>query len=198
MEYRTFGRTGIKISVLGFGCMRLPVTGRDVNRIDEKEATEMIRHAIDLGVNYFDTAYTYHSEHVSRPGSSEPFLAKALRGGYRERVYLATKLPSWLVSSRNDMDRFLDEQLARLDTGTIDFYLLHSLNRSSWDIPRNFTLCNDHHMLNDRGAKTRYFRLLKESQRASGCIRCGECLEKCPQQIPIPDELEHVAELFES
>ena len=65
------------------------------------------------------------------------------------------------------------------------------------DIPRNFMLCNDHHMLNDPGARVRYFRLLKESQRASGCIRCGECVEKCPQNIPIPEELEHMADLFE-
>jgi hypothetical protein len=65
-------------------------------------------------------------------------------------------------------------------------------------IPRNFMLSNDHHMLNDTGAKVRYYRLLKEPQRASNCTRCGECLEKCPQQIPIPEELEHVTELFES
>jgi hypothetical protein len=65
------------------------------------------------------------------------------------------------------------------------------------DIPRNFMLCNDHYMLNDRGASIRYFRLLQASQRASACIQCGECLDKCPQQILIPDELEHVVELFE-
>jgi hypothetical protein len=66
------------------------------------------------------------------------------------------------------------------------------------DIPRNFMLSNDHHMLNDRGARVRYFRLLGEAERASGCIQCGECLDKCPQHIPIPDELEHLATLFES
>lgn len=64
--------------------------------------------------------------------ASEPFLAKALKNGYREKVYLATKLPSWLVQSREDMDRFLDEQLERLNTGAIDFYLLHGLDRTSW------------------------------------------------------------------
>lgn len=363
--------------------MRLPILEGDVARIDEGKATEMVHHAIRMGVNYFDTAYPYHSASTAEGGSSEPFLGKALKNGYREKVYLATKLPSWLVESPADMDRFLDLQLERLDTGHIDFYLLHSLNRGSWskleelgvvdfldrarrsgkirfagfsfhdeadlfreimdryawdfcqimynyfdehfqagreglqlaagrkaatvvmeplrggaladglpeeameilrqaspgryavewafrwlwrqpeistvlsgmshmdqleenlrlantipgqpwterdneairqvtriirqrqrvsctscgycmpcphgvDIPRNFMLSNDHHMLNDRGAKVRYFRLLKESQRASACTRCGECLEKCPQQIPIPDELEHLVELFET
>lgn len=383
MEYRTFGNTGIGISLLGFGCMRLPVLDNDVTRIDEEEATEMVHHAVRMGVNYFDTAYPYHSASPAEGGASEPFLGRALKGGYREKVHVATKLPSWLVQRPADMDRFLDLQMMRLDSGPIDFYLLHSLNRGSWtkllahgvfdfldrarrsgkirfagfsfhdeidlfreimdsyewdfcqimynyfdehfqagrtglhlaaekkvatvvmeplrggaladglpgdavrilqrsspdrstvdwafrwlwrqpqistvlsgmshmdqlvenlelagtvpgqswsdadseaiakvnqilrkrqrvsctscgyclpcpngvDIPRNFMLSNDHHMLNDKGARVRYFRLLNESQRASACIQCGECLEKCPQQIPIPDELDHVVEIFES
>jgi predicted aldo/keto reductase-like oxidoreductase len=383
MNYRTFGKTGLHISVLGFGCMRLPVIGKDHSRIDEERAAEMVRHAIDRGVNYFDTAYTYHSESFSQGGSSEPFLAKALKNGYREKIHLATKLPCWLAHSREEMDRYLDQQLDRLDTGTIDFYLLHSLNRSTWDrmvsldvfefldsairngkiryagfsfhdevdlfreivdaynwtfcqimynyydehlqagreglayasgkglavvameplrggalvtglpedarkilngaapgrsevewalgwlwnqpevsvvlsgmshmdhvkenlelagnslntlwtaeddqavrhaqkvimklqrvnctycgycmpcpegvnIPRNFSLCNDHHMLHDPSARIRYHGLLTEPERASSCIQCGVCLEKCPQQIPIPDELEHVSVLFDS
>ena len=133
MKYRTFGKTGLQISTLGFGCMRLPVIDQDNTRIDDEKAMEMIHHAIDHGVNYFDTAYPYHAEDFSKPGSSEPFLARALKNGYREKVYLATKLPSWLVGSRADMDKFLDEQLERLDTQHIDFYLLHSLNHSTWD-----------------------------------------------------------------
>ena len=382
MEYRTFGHTGVEVSILGFGCMRLPVVEGDVTRIDEEKATEMVQHAIRMGVNYFDTAFPYHSASPAEGGASEPFLGRALKNGYREKVYVATKLPAWLVASPADMDRFLDLQLERLDSGPIDFYLLHSLNRASWgkleqhgvvdflerarksgkirfagfsfhdeadlfteimeryawdfcqimynyfdehfqagraglhlasergvaavvmeplrggaladglpqeairefrqvspqrsavewafrwlwrqpeistvlsgmttmdqlvenlkladtvpgqnwteadrlaidrvnkilkdrqrvactscgycmpcpqgvDIPRNFMLCNDHYMLNDRGATIRYFRLLQASQRASACIQCGECLDKCPQQILIPDELEHVVELFE-
>jgi predicted aldo/keto reductase-like oxidoreductase len=401
MEYRIFGDTGIEVSVLGFGCMRLPVLDGDVTRINEELATEMVHHAVRMGVNYFDTAFPYHAASPAEGGASEPFLGRALKGGFREKVHIATKLPAWLVQSPADMDRFLDLQLKRLDSGPVDFYLLHSLNRGSWDklvkhgvfdfldrarksgkiryagfsfhdeadlfreilesyewdfcqimynyfdehfqagkeglhlaakrnvatvvmeplrggaladglpddavrilkqssperstvewafrwlwkqpevaitlsgmsdmdqlrenlrlagnpnlagnpdragnleqdgkasgqtwttaddtaiqkvnrilrnrqrvsctscgycmpcphgvdIPRNFMLSNDHHMLNDKGAKVRYYRLLNESQRASVCIRCGECLEKCPQQIPIPDELEHVVELFES
>lgn len=381
MQYRTFGKTGLEISALGFGCMRFPVIDKDKTRIDEAHAKQMIHHAIDRGVNYFDTAYPYHAQDFSKAGSSEPFMAKALKNGYREKVYLATKLPSWLVQSPDDMARFLDEQLERLETDVIDFYLLHSLNRSTWDklrgfgalefltkaikdgkiryagfsfhdeidlfkeivdaydwsmcqimynyydehfqagregleyaasknlavvameplrggalvsglpkeareilhdaapgrsevdwalgwlwnqpqvsvvlsgmshkqhvdenlelansfsyerwtskddeavelanklikklekvnctacgyclpcpegvnIPRNFGLCNDHHMLNDPSAKGRYFGLLGEAERASNCVKCGICLEKCPQQIAIPDELEHVSELF--
>ncbi|VVB70094.1 Aldo/keto reductase family protein [uncultured archaeon] len=87
----------------------------------------MLRRAIDQGVNYVDTAYPYHG------GQSEPFLGRALHDGYREKVYLATKLPSWLINSREDMDRYLEEQLERLQTDHIDFYLLHGLSRPFWD-----------------------------------------------------------------
>jgi len=382
MKYRTFGNTGIKVSSLGFGCMRFPVIGKDNTRIDEEKATEMVHHAIEQGINYYDTAYPYHSDSFSNPGSSETFLAKALKGGFREKIYLATKLPCWLVESREDMDRYLDEQLGRLETDYIDFYLLHALNRKSWtkmtelgvldflekalqtgkiryagfsyhddlelfkevvdaydwsfcqimynyfdehfqagkegldyaarkdlgvvameplrggslvnglpeksrailkkadsersevdwafrwlwkqpevtvvlsgmshmdhvkenielaktvseapwtekdekavnkarqvirklqrvnctacsycmpcpegvDIPRNFELCNDHHMLQDPAARNRYYGLLNEAQRASACIQCGLCEEQCPQFIPIRAELGHVVDLFE-
>ena len=383
MKYRTFGNTGIEVSALGFGCMRLPVTGGNPRNIDDSLAIPMVRHAIAEGVNYFDTAYPYHAEDFSTPGASEPFLARALGDGYRQRVHLATKLPCWLVDSRKQMDQYLEEQLTRLNTDHIDFYLLHSLNRSSWnkivemgvedflnkaiasgkirfagfsfhddlelfkeivdaypwsftqimynyydvdfqagregleyatnrglgmvvmeplrggalvtglpqearqvlsqaaqgrsevdwafrwlwrqpgvhmvlsgmstmqqveenlalarevslapwdsadeaailkvtgiiqklqkvsctscgycipcpegvDIPRNFMFLNDHYMLQDRSAKVRYTRLLSETQKASNCIECGICLDKCPQQIPIPDTLQEVADLFGS
>jgi len=383
MIYKEFGNTGLQVSALGFGCMRFPVIGKDNRAIDEEHATQMVRRAINNGVNYFDTAYPYHAENFSKPGESEPFLGKALKNGYREKVFLATKLPCWLVNSREDMDRILDEQLARLDVESIDFYLLHALNRVTWpkmldlgvidfldkalesgkiayagfsfhdeldlfkkitddynwsfcqilynyfdehfqagveglkyaaerglavlameplrggalvnglpgeartvlqkakpgrsevdwafkwlwnqpevtvvlsgmshmdqlkenlilsedatgaqwslqesetisqvnqlirklqkvnctacsyclpcphgvNIPRNFALVNDHHMLNDPAAKARYYSLLGEKERASACTECGECLEKCPQQIAIPDELQDVAGVFES
>lgn len=113
------------LSILGFGCMRLPVTKEC--HIDEKQATEMLRYAIDRGVNYVDTAYPYHN------GESEPFVGRALEGGYRERVFLATKLPSWLIKSREDMDRYLDEQLKKLQTDHIDFYLVHGLMKPFWE-----------------------------------------------------------------
>lgn len=131
MQYRTFGRLDWKPSALGFGAMRLPVLDGDVGRIDEPEATRMIRHAIDHGLNYVDTAYPYHR------GTSEAFLGRALQDGYRERVRLATKLPCWLVERPEEMDRYLNEQMERLQTGHIDFYLLHSLDEKSWAKMRN-------------------------------------------------------------
>jgi uncharacterized protein len=124
MQYRTMPKTGDELSILGFGCMRLPLKD---GRIDEPRAVAQIRYAIDQGVNYTDTAWPYHA------GESEPVLGKALRDGYRQRVRVATKLPSWLIESRGDMDRFLSAQLAKLGTDHIDYYLVHSLNGESWD-----------------------------------------------------------------
>ncbi|TCL36921.1 hypothetical protein EV210_107186 [Anaerospora hongkongensis] len=132
MLYRKFGKTNEMVSVLGFGCMRLPVIGGDPTQIDEAQAVKMVRYAIDNGVNYVDTAYPYHGTGFTHGGASEPFVGKALQDGYREKVKLATKLPSWLIKTRADMDRYLNEQLERLQTDHIDFYLVHSLNSGVW------------------------------------------------------------------
>ena len=131
MQYRTLGRLDWRPSALGFGAMRLPTIGGDASQIDELAATRMIHYAIDHGVNYIDTAYPYHR------GSSEMFLGCVLKHGYRERVKLATKMPCWLVKEREDFDRYLDEQLARLQTGKVDFYLLHGLNSTRWPAMRD-------------------------------------------------------------
>ncbi len=128
MQYRDFGNTGLKVSALGFGAMRLPVV--EVNgkyEIDEPEAIKMIRHAIDEGVNYVDTAYPYHD------GMSEILVGKALQDGYREKTYVATKSPMWEVNSEEDFWRILDHQLEKLQTDHIDFYLLHALDQWRWD-----------------------------------------------------------------
>ena len=124
MLYRTVPKTGDKLSALGFGCMRYPSKN---GMIDEERTIRQIRHAIDNGVNYFDTAPVYHM------GRSEPILEKALRDGYREKVRIATKLPHWEVREAADMDRILARQLATLRTGHIDYYLLHSLSKESWE-----------------------------------------------------------------
>ncbi|TGC09023.1 aldo/keto reductase [Methanolobus halotolerans] len=125
MLYRKMPKNGDELSILGFGAMRLPV--KDNGSIDEEKATKMVRHAIDNGVNYVDTAWPYHM------GESEPFLARALADGYREKVKLATKQPQWMVKEPEDMDRFLNAQLEKLNTDHIDYYLVHSLVESSWE-----------------------------------------------------------------
>jgi predicted aldo/keto reductase-like oxidoreductase len=134
MQYRTFGTLDWKPSALGFGAMRLPVTGDDRSNINEEEAAHMVRYAIDHGVNYVDTAYPYHK------GASETFLGEALKDGYREKVKLATKMPCWLVESTEDFDRYFDEQLERLQTGYIDFYLLHALRGETWQKMQEFNV----------------------------------------------------------
>lgn len=131
MKYRTLA--GVQVSQLGFGCMRLPILGHDMTKIDEPLAMKMIRDGIDQGINYIDTAYPYHSNGFGGSGESEPFLAKVLQDGYREKVHLATKLPSWLVKTREDMDKYLNEQLERLETSCIEFYLVHSVRSIYWD-----------------------------------------------------------------
>lgn len=126
MLYRKLGSTDEKVSILGFGCMRLPIISGQYDNVDVDIAIPLIRKAIDNGVNYLDTAYPYHN------GKSETVIAEALKEGYRKKVLIADKLPSWLIEKRTDMDRYLQEQLDRLQTNQIDFYLIHSVKEDYW------------------------------------------------------------------
>ncbi len=128
MQYRQIPKTGDKLSILGFGCMRLPqkrgVPGD--GRIDKKRAERQIHTAIEKGINYFDTAMPYHR------GGSEAFLGDALANGHRNKVRIATKLPPWSVKQPDDMERILNAQIDRLRTDRIDYYLLHNLAADNW------------------------------------------------------------------
>lgn len=125
METRTFEKSGITTSLLGFGAMRLPLT--QDGAIDEVKAEEMMDLAIKGGVNYIDTAYPYHE------GASEAFVGRALKKYPRKSFYLATKLPCWKVSSLDDAKSIFAEQLERLQMEYVDFYLLHAIDGEAYD-----------------------------------------------------------------
>jgi len=126
MQYRDFGNSGVKVSALGFGAMRLPqerIKGK--SQIKQEKSVEIMQRAFELGVNYVDTAYNYNE------GESELAVGKALKG-WRERVYLSTKMPTWIVEKKDDYRRFLEEQLERLKVEYIDFYHFHFLNEDNF------------------------------------------------------------------
>lgn len=129
MKYRRFGKTDEQVSILGFGTMRLPLkngqqgsSSYGEEQVDWQTSIDCIRYAVDHGVNYLDTAYNYLG------GVSERVVGAALRDGYRDRVLLASKSPTWLLRGTDDFDRIFREQLQRLQTDRIDMYLLHGLN----------------------------------------------------------------------
>lgn len=130
MQYRNMPGGKDKLSALGFGLMRLPVDTD--KKIDEVKTLEMLKTAYDNGTNYFDTAWPYHG------GESEHMLGKFLKTIDRKTVYVATKLPTWLIKTREDMDSYLDQQLAKLGTNYIDYYLMHALNGKRWKELKKF------------------------------------------------------------
>ena len=127
MKYRTMGKLGIRASAFGLGCMRFngPASGDTI--IDEQKAISLIRQAIDGGVTYIDTAYIYLDK------TSEIVLGKALQDGYRDRVTIATKMPMEAVHNRAEMEALLAEELGKLQTDHIDFYLMHGINKEKWE-----------------------------------------------------------------
>ena len=127
MKYRTMGKLGIEASAFGLGCMRFNGAASGDSVIDEAKAISLIRRAIDGGVTYLDTAYVYLSR------TSEIVLGKALKDGYREKVTIATKMPSEAVHDRASMEALLSEELGKLQTDHIDFYLMHGINKEKWE-----------------------------------------------------------------
>lgn len=131
MNYREFKKGGINLSALGFGAMRFPIISNESD-IDIVKTEAMLDYAIYNGLNYIDTAYPYHN------GMSESFLGDYLeRRKIRKNIFLATKLPVWLIKNQDDFDFYFKIQLDRLRTDYIDFYLLHSLWKGSWDKIKN-------------------------------------------------------------
>lgn len=125
MKYRTKEKTQATTSLLGFGCMRFPVNAEGT--INEEETFRMLDTAYQRGVNYFDTAYPYHEK------NSEIVVGKWLQTKKRDSLYLATKSPVWLINSIEEFDQMLDEQLSKLQTNYIDYYLLHALSKDRWE-----------------------------------------------------------------
>lgn len=122
MQYRNFTNGTETPSLLGMGCMRLPKTTTGKQEINYDEAARIVAYAYENGVNYFDTAYTYHE------GTSEAFIGKALAAYPRSSYYLADKLPIWLLEKEEDVERIVREQLARCQTPYFDFYLCHAMD----------------------------------------------------------------------
>jgi predicted aldo/keto reductase-like oxidoreductase len=125
MEKRRLEKLNISPSLLGFGCMRFPL--REDKSIHEEKAQALLDRAMAAGVTYIDTAYPYHNE------QSELFLGRALSKHDRNSYFLATKLPVWLVEKTADVRRYFEEQLRRLQTDHVDFYLFHALNKDRWE-----------------------------------------------------------------
>lgn len=124
MEQRTDKKTGRKVSLLGYGCMRLPRLYAEKQDIDGEAAQKLIDYAYAHGVNYFDTAYPYHE------GMSETFVGRALQKYPRESFFLADKMPGWLIKTPEDGPRIFEEQLKKCRVDYFDFYLCHSIEKA--------------------------------------------------------------------
>lgn len=143
MQYRKFKSVDKEISLLGLGVMRLPRL--ENGKADEKTGIDLIRYAVDHGVNYIDTGYTYHG------GDSERIIGKALKDGYREKVLIADKLPIWLVEKEEDILPIIDEQFKRLDVDHIDMYLIHNIVPEVWEPIRKFNVFRHLQKLKEEG-----------------------------------------------
>ena len=132
MLYNELGKTGLEVSRLGFGTMRLPTINSNAD-IDESEASAMLKYGIENGINIIDTAFPYHSVGIDGNGNSERFVGEFLKeNDLRDEILLQTKSPSWLIEKKEDFDTYLDLQLEKLQTDYVDIYLLHSLTVPDW------------------------------------------------------------------
>lgn len=140
MLYNELGKSGLEVSRLGFGTMRLPTKGRN-DQIDDKEASKMLKYGIENGINLIDTAYPYHSATLEGNGNSEKFLGKFLKeNSLRDEVYISTKSPCWEMEKHTDFDYYLNKQLDKLQTDYVDIYLLHSLTVPEWEKVNNLNV----------------------------------------------------------
>ncbi|MHA1441810.1 MAG: aldo/keto reductase, partial [Candidatus Heimdallarchaeota archaeon] len=158
MQYKTLGKTGLKTSILGFGILRLPQTQAKRPTVDRKETIRIIRHAIDNGLNFVDTAYNYVGS------QSEKILGEALQDGYREKVIISTKSPLWDVKSKEIFHSLFEEQLERLGVDYVDIYLFHNVNQKRYkDVIEKFGLIDEMKKLKETG-KIKHFGFSSHSE----------------------------------
>ncbi|MHA1126860.1 MAG: aldo/keto reductase [Candidatus Heimdallarchaeota archaeon] len=151
MQYKTLGKTGLKASILGFGILRLPEKDLKRPTVDTEESIRIIRHAIDNGVSFVDTAYNYIGT------KSEKILGEALQDGYREKVIISTKSPLWDVKSKELFHSIFEEQLQKLGVDYIDIYLFHNVSKKRYDeIVKKYGLIDEMKKLKEAG-KIKYF-----------------------------------------
>ena len=124
MRYRPMGQTGVMVSALGFGMLRLQMKD---GKVDFGLSTDIVRRAIEGGVNYVDTGRVYLG------GQSEQAVARALANGWRDRVYVTSKMPWWQMQSPDDFMKFFDESRRTINTDVIDFYHIHMIMHRAWD-----------------------------------------------------------------
>lgn len=124
MRYRPMGNTGKMVSALGYGTLRLPMVD---GRVDFDRSVAMVRRAIDGGVNYVDSGRVYLG------GQSEQLVARALAGGYRDRVYVTSKSPWWILEKPGDFEKQFDISRKTMNTDVIDFYLVHMIMHRGWE-----------------------------------------------------------------
>lgn len=132
MLYKKFNAVDREISLLGLGVMRVPCD--ENGKVNAQLGMELVRYAVDRGINYIDTGYTYHG------GESERIIGKALKDGYREKVLIADKLPMWMIETKEDVDRIFNDQFDRLETDFIDMYLLHNIVPDSWETAKKLDI----------------------------------------------------------